>query len=521
MKLTRFWVMVLLLLLTASCRTAEETPPTPFVEPSPTGDPANTAPITVAITDLAASPAFFEGANLRLTGQYQRLPKLVCPGEKFTSPASWGLVANGLLAQAGGFDSQLRSLIPDDLTMTVEGHWQRWQGPVGCGKKAVEQDIWYLAVTEIVAPSPVALVTLTPDAAAPTEPVAIAELEATETPTTVATPSELPPTDEDAPPSDEEAAPVDEELPPSDEDTPPSDEETPPVDEEAPPSDEETPPGDEAAGTPSPTTDSGDGTLPTNTPAGTATAVNPNTTPTPGTPTATPANNQERTVVEQDLLSAEDLGAARLEANQTHQWLYDIGASESITVSVVSAEADLVISILDPNGQQLIEANNFAAGQVETVQNFALTAVGEYKIRVYANGRNATDYAIMITSSESYTFIFRGVMEYGDLQEATSKANNDHFWHFRGQEGDVISINLSPMDESDLFLELYGPDAERISEFIDDGTSGEAESIVDFVLPATGLYSIRIGEFDFLSATYEIELLSNDLSQRLFFRVVM
>ena len=171
--------------------------------------------------------------------------------------------------------------------------------------------------------------------------------------------------------------------------------------------------------------------------------------------------------------------------------------------------------------QQLIEANNFAAGQVETVQNFALTAVGEYKIRVYANGRNATDYAIMITSSESYTFIFRGVMEYGDLQEATSKANNDHFWHFRGQEGDVISINLSPMDESDLFLELYGPDAERISEFIDDGTSGEAESIVDFVLPATGLYSIRIGEFDFLSATYEIELLSNDLSQRLFFRVVM
>lgn len=515
----RSWLILLLLLLTTNCRTAEELQPTPFIQLSPTSDPANTAPITVTIADLAASPAFFEGATLRLTGQYKRLPKLVCPGEKFDSPASWGVVANGLLAQAGGFDSQLRSLIPDDLTMTVEGQWQRWQGPVGCGKKAVEQDIWYLAVTEIVAPSPLALVTLTPGAAAsPTEPVAIAELEGTETPTAVPDLSEPPPTDENSPPEDEEPLPVDEELPP------PADEEPPPGDEEQPPTDEETPPSDEASLTPTPTDDTGSGDLPTSTPAGTATtAVNLTPTPTPGagTPTATPDSNQEGTIVDQDLLSAEDLGAARLGVSEIHQWLYDVSASEAITVSVVSADADLIISILDPNEQQLIEANNFAAGQVETIQNFALSTLGEYKIRVRSSGRSATDYAIMITSSESYTFIFRGVMEYGDLQEATSKANNDHFWHFRGQEGDVITINLNPMDDSDPFLELYGPDAERISESIDDGTNGEGESLVDFELPATGLYSIRVGEWEFLPMTYELELLGNDLSQRLLVQAVM
>jgi hypothetical protein len=208
------------------------------------------------------------------------------------------------------------------------------------------------------------------------------------------------------------------------------------------------------------------------------------------------------------------LAATRLEANQIHEWLYEVTASEAITVSAVSADADLIITLLNPSGQQISETNNFAAGQVELLQNFTLSDEGEYKIRIRTSNGGATDYAIMITSSESYTFVFRGVLQYGDLEQATSKAKNDHFWHFYGQEDDVITINLTPQGSSDLFMELYGPDAERISQFIDDGNPGEAESLADFTLPATGIYSIRIGEYDFQPTTYQIELLGNNLSQR-------
>src|SRR5690606_12333742 len=45
-------------------------------------------------------------------------------------------------------------------TITVDGRWLQWTGPVGCGKTAGVEEIWYLAVQNVVEPHP--LVRATP-----------------------------------------------------------------------------------------------------------------------------------------------------------------------------------------------------------------------------------------------------------------------------------------------------------------------------------------------------------------------
>jgi hypothetical protein len=76
-----------------------------------------------------------------------------------------------------------------------------------------------------------------------------------------------------------------------------------------------------------------------------------------------------------------------------------------------------------------------------------------------------------------------------------------------GNAGDVITIQASPNDGSDLFIELYDHEAFQIDEaYTNDGFSGDPEVLTDFTLPTTGFYAIRIGEYGFLPCNYTISL---------------
>src|SRR5690606_11824334 len=144
-------------------------------------------------------PAAYEGQYVRVTGAYRRPPLLVCEGLPRHSPDGWALTEGEVAIGAGGYNDLLRSLLSEGTTMTVDGRWLQWAGPVGCGKTAGVEEIWYLAVQNGVEPHPLVRATpqgaVTAIAGAPT-PVAGATTAATALPsaTGVAPPSRTPAT---------------------------------------------------------------------------------------------------------------------------------------------------------------------------------------------------------------------------------------------------------------------------------------------------------------------------------------
>lgn len=501
---------------------------TPTAEGNPVPLTVNREVYTIAFSELAAAPEAYEGYHLQLTGQYKPLPTLVCAENPYPSPATWGLVADGLLAYAGGY-TQLRALAPTGLTMTVEGQWRHWQGPVGCGKQAAQQEIWYLAVTNVVSPSPIAQVTLTP----PGNVDVIAEIDTPEATIGAETETSTPTVvTEETPTISAEETPVftttlSPTLPPiatapfsltvtiaatpAPITTPLTTTTTTPTPEEGERLETLTPTiTGTINGTPVPATVTGIAGTPataaptssgqaTNTAVPQATATNP-----PGvTPTATtPPTVVDMGDIEDQFLAVENLGR-----NEAHDWELTITANEVLTAYVAAVQEDIVLTLLDNDGNIIVTQNNAIAGDIETLVRPISTA-GTYVLRISTSNATATDYALMLRYNESYAFVLRGTLQYGDSETVSLPDNNDDFWHFAAVTGDKVTIAVAPDTTTDAFLKVYDVDAEDLSGFIDQEGTGAAEEYA-FTVPADGLYSIRIGEFDFQEMRYTITLIKN------------
>ena len=99
-------------------------------------------------------------------------------------------------------------------------------------------------------------------------------------------------------------------------------------------------------------------------------------------------------------------------------------------------------------------------------------------MQVRAGNGAIGNYAMIFLLSDSYNFVAKGILNYGDSRTTTLMADSDHFWFFDGEIDDTITLAIIPNDDGDLFLELYGSEAENISGFVDDGLAGEQEQLV-------------------------------------------
>lgn len=497
-----FWrvLFIAAFILPVACSSTEQPTPTPF---SPTHTPINRQtgqPLDVPLVELAASPANFEGTRLRVNGRYRPMPRLVCSTIPYRSPATWALTGENVMVHMGSFDEQLRQRLPVDITMTVIGTWRQWQGPVGCGKQAVTRQLWYLDVSEIVSPNPITMLTLTPTvpgaATAETDltPTAVpAETETTPDATTAVTP-----TTTQRQPTPTEAS---SNLPTS------------------------TPTVTQAAMTPSPTAGIGTATVtttPTTTPttgSSTGTAT-PTPTPTTGsgsstgtataTPTPTPTSTADLSnTIFIDELAPEDLGFERLDQGQTHIWSIELFSGEEIRASVAAqSNVDVTLSLFAPDGQTLVSVQNLAAaGQVETISNITATMDGEYELHIKTANNSSGHYVVNISLAD-FPFLFRGNLSYGDAKTVSLPADSYDFWHFYGNAGETVTITVLPSDDqADLAVLLWGADGELADS--DSNVPGETEIINSFTLPANGMYSIQIKDWDQLNRTYTISLAQN------------
>lgn len=452
-------------------------------------------PLAVGIEQLIQAPEAYEGTFVRVTAEYRRAPVVVCDGLTRHPPASWRLAQGEQTVAAGGFEALVSELLPSGLTVTVNGVWRFWRGPVGCGKSAPLQSIWYLAVTDIVQPNPVARVTLTPPGGGPAEPTDAFD-DMTETPAgppPLGTPASEPTLTLEATEAPEATRPAATPRPTS---TAPA---SPTAEDD-----------DVTSIATEPATETPDGTASpagTASPGATGTAGGGQTaTPTVTSPaaTATPGG----AVVDRGEVEFQDLVGGRMAEDETDSWQFEVAAGDVITISVATdAASDIVLTVLDPAGNRVVQQNSGGAGQSERVEALEAQGSGGYRVVVSEASANEADYLLLILNSNDenyYPFIFAGLLSYGSTASANMAAATDQFWFFSGNSQEVVNINVAPSDGTDLFIDLFDPEGEVLEELIDEAGAGGSEQIINYVLPATGLYGIRVGEVEYEPSSFTI-----------------
>lgn len=126
--------------------------------PAPVGTRSNQVQ-TPSFVELNGNPSAYENQRIRVSGALITLPPPEC--RLYTGPIfAWGLVAEALQLNAMGHEELVKRL-PDGLTLTVEGVWRQYDGPLGCGKGPAAGVTWYLQVERIVSPNPLPLLNRT------------------------------------------------------------------------------------------------------------------------------------------------------------------------------------------------------------------------------------------------------------------------------------------------------------------------------------------------------------------------
>lgn len=159
-------------------------------------------PIQIDFVTLNAAPQIYQDQLLRISGNYTPLPLPECAPYRGVA-VRWALVADSLRMDALGFESVMRLVAPE-TTLTVDGIWRQYRGPLGCGKEPAMQISWYLEVQRVVEPNPIAQLTtiegeatVDPGFLGPPESLATqlstAEVTPLETTTLTLTPTPTPP----------------------------------------------------------------------------------------------------------------------------------------------------------------------------------------------------------------------------------------------------------------------------------------------------------------------------------------
>jgi hypothetical protein len=470
--------------------------------PAPSRDVPAGTPALVDLAELARDPVAYEDHWVRVSGQYGELPLPLCDGLLRLSPATWGLSEGGVVLRVAGLEGVLKRLAMDGLQMTVEGQWQRWEGPIGCGRSAVQSVVWYLRARQILAPNPLVAATLTPLGPAEVPSGETITPAVTAQPTAVAgagTPTRPPSPVPTVPPSPL-ATPTEFRSPLA---TP-----TPTPTTLFPPS-----PSPTATGPLSPIAS------PTLTPTASGTVTEEATstgTPFPSyTPNGTTAATPTRTVTSsptpggtssQGAIETGDVLNRILAAAESHLWTYYGQAGDRINIMTgPAAGIDTEITVNNPAGNRLLTLNSGGPGQMDMVEDLELTQTGNYQIIIRDTDGDSGAYALAVTTMDSMAIAFPGNLVYGDSVSLPLPDDTYHIWHFQGTAGDSITVAVAPHDEIDIEFDLYRPTMGDLVSHVDSNGAGDPEELT-IQLDQTGFYSIVVQEYSGFSGSYGLSL---------------
>ncbi len=189
-----------------------------------------------------------------------------------------------------------------------------------------------------------------------------------------------------------------------------------------------------------------------------------------------------------------------LNRNQ-ERWTFSGIAGETITIAMTSDDFDTYLELLGPDGTQVTFNDDSGQGLNSLIENFTLSATGEYTIiaRSFGN-RGEGAYTLSLSRGSASPGPSPtpgrggsgGSIAYGQSVSGTLN-ENQQLWTFTGTEGDVVTIAMTSSD-FDTYLELLGPNGQQVA-FNDDGGQGLNSLIENYTLPTSGTFTIVARSF--------------------------
>lgn len=489
----------LFLLLMSGCSQDDDQTATPTATPGPVA-----THVAMSLTDLATDPTGHAGRRVLVSGRFAQLPVPVCNGTIHVPPTSWALSDQGIIIQAAGLEEMIFPLAPNDLTMLVAGNWKSWTGLIGCGNAAIESTIWFLDADRIAFPNPLSKATLTPYPGQQTGldstllPTMIPQPSAEQIPSMIATqPLATVQTTATASPEPGTAASTTPTATPSLSNTSDPAQTVSPIPTATSlvsplqtPTTQRLSTLDPPA---SPTLDPSPTPLPTFTPYSESTLTS--------TPTSTPPASS--TLLDRGSLDLDVIENGVLGNDETHRWLFS--GSDVITISVAAESSiDISITVRNPAGDDIEKKDNALAGDAEVISGLELPDAGDYQILVSDINGLPGSYSVVVNDVGSWPYIFPGNLNYNSELSTDLPADSVHIWHFMGQAGDYVRVQVLPNDGSDSIFLLFDPAMKEI-DYVDLAAAGDPES-AEYTLAATGMYSVWVEEYGGEPSSYRISV---------------
>jgi hypothetical protein len=167
-------------------------------------------------------------------------------------------------------------------------------------------------------------------------------------------------------------------------------------------------------------------------------------------------------------------------------WVFSANAGERVSI-VLNSQFDNYLELFDPTGE-LIASNDDSGDNLNAALfDVLLNKTGQHVIKIRGYNGQTGPYAVALTGG--HPTIGGGSLNAGETRAAVL-SEQGYKWRYQGQEGDYLSIKAQGEPGIDPFLAVYGPDG-TVLVSDDDSGGGLNPEIIDYELPASGLYTVR------------------------------
>ncbi len=206
-------------------------------------------------------------------------------------------------------------------------------------------------------------------------------------------------------------------------------------------------------------------------------------------------------------LGERDMVNGRLEAGVKDVWTFRLEEPRYATISVTPEDKalDFTWTLYSPAGQTIAAIDNGYAGDAEVMTDQLLTDTGLYVVEIGEFFNAPGGYTMSLTLAKEPLFGGGGEIQIGQTLESALAPKAVHNWIFTGSAGELITAVLTPQDQFDAILQLYGPDGRQLIN-LDEGYSGDAELFSGVELPLTGQYTLVVSSFAGNGGRYALSL---------------
>jgi hypothetical protein len=205
-----------------------------------------------------------------------------------------------------------------------------------------------------------------------------------------------------------------------------------------------------------------------------------------------------------DLVIGEPIEGA-LEGDETAFWTFSALADDlvNITVTPLDDDLDVVIDVVDANGDSLVGEPTDVSFGTEFIPVVAIPEDGLYSVTVSSFDGTGGEYEVLVTftnNGQTNTAFF--------ATDELEAEDDEHAFPFNALAGDFVTMIADPVEsEFDLVLSLYNDDTD---ELIDEVDASIGLEWMEFEVPEDGNYYFTITPFEGSIGNYEIALIGSE-----------